>query len=566
MVYLAINEKANKTWAVKEIRSGSELGMEAVRERMIAETELLKHLRHPGLPVIVDVIDEGEGFLIVMDYIEGKSLKEVLAREGAQSQERTLLWGKQLCGVLSYLHEQEPPVIYRDMKPSNIMVQPDGSLKLIDFGTARELRDVYAEDDTICLGTPGYAAPEQWEGCGQTDARTDIYCLGMVLYEIVTGQGPEKTFCDRKPVQLQKPGLSAGLEEILRKCTQRDPGQRFQSCRDLIYALEHYREMDLRWRKKQKRRLSLFLAAALASLLCFLGAFYAWHMEVRLEKDTYRARLEQIASSVTKAEKAEACERAIRLNPGREEGYLELLGQVFLTVEEDGTVCFTREEDELLRKIFNQKAADGKTYEMHLGKNRKGYERVAYELGLAYYYDYEGEGSKSYGVKWLNIAAEGDTLPLSCRERALRLGTIGAYYSQIGQVNRAGDARVSYGDYWRDLTALAAGNLVRLDNAVTALRTYQELAAQVHGRALEFRQAGISRGEMEEELRGIRQHLKEDFADVNWEEPGLEEMRSRLMYLLEEAGRQLDMVYGRNGEKEKGEKYGECGTDAGSLS
>ena len=123
-------------------------------------------------------------------------------------------------------------------------------------------------------------------------------------------------------------------------------------------------------------------------------------MEVRLEKDTYRARLEQIASSVTKAEKAEACERAIRLNPGREEGYLELLGQVFLTVEEDGTVCFTREEDELLRKIFNQKAADGKTYEMHLGKNRKGYERVAYELGLAYYYDYEGEGSKSYGVKW----------------------------------------------------------------------------------------------------------------------------------------------------------------------
>ena len=271
-----------------------------------------------------------------MDYIEGKSLKEVLAREGAQSQERTLLWGKQLCGVLSYLHEQEPPVIYRDMKPSNIMVQPDGSLKLIDFGTARELRDVYAEDDTICLGTPGYAAPEQWEGCGQTDARTDIYCLGMVLYEIVTGQGPEKTFCDRKPVQLQKPGLSAGLEEILRKCTQRDPGQRFQSCRELIYALEHYREMDLRWRKKQKRRLSLFLAAALASLLCFLGAFYAWHMEVRLEKDTYRARLEQIASSVTKAEKhgdrrgegpGHHLPRGLPRRPGRQERGVPREGQ-----------------------------------------------------------------------------------------------------------------------------------------------------------------------------------------------------------------------------------------------
>ena len=184
---------------------------------------------------------------------------------------------------------------------------------------------------------------------------------------------------------------------------------------------------------------------------------------------------------------------------------------------------------------------------MPLTETREGYERLAYELGLAYYYDYEGEGSKSYGVKWLNIAAGSGTLPEACRERALRLGTIGAYYSQLGQVNRAGDEKLSYEDYWEDLTALASGNLVRLDNAVTALRMYQELAAQIHGHALEFLQAGISKGEMEEELGKIRQHLKTDFAGVNWEE-GLREMQSRLMMLLQEAERQLDMI---DGERQK---------------
>ncbi len=550
VVYLALNEKANKTWAIKEVQKGAGGSAEFVRERLLAETELLKRLRHPRLPAIVDVIEERGSLLIVMDYIEGHSLKEVLDQEGAKSQEQVLLWGKQLCEVLRYLHEQEPPIIYRDMKPSNIMLQPDGGIKLIDFGTAREVRDSYARDDTICLGTPGYAAPEQWGGCGQSDPRTDIYCLGATLYQLVTGRDPGEDPYGMYPIRHWNHELSAGLEEILEKCTQRDPNARFQSCQELLYALEHYEEMALCWRRKQKRRLSLFSVTALVSLLCFFGAFYARYREMYLEKDTYQAWMEQIASSAAREEKIEACEGAIRLNPGREEGYLALLGQVFLTVEEDGMVCFTKEEDEQLRAIFNQRTADGKTCEMHLKKNRKGYERVAYELGLAYYYDYEGEGNKGYGIKWLNIAAGGNTLPDACRERALRLGTIGAYYSQIGQVNRAGDAKISYADYWRDLTALASGNLVRLDNAVTALRTYQELAAQIHGRALEFRQAGISKDEMEEELRKIRQHLEEDFLDVNWDVPGLEEMRDRLVFLLEESGRQLDMVYGDGAEGE----------------
>lgn len=547
-VYLAINEKANKTWAVKEVRREAVLEEGMVRERLMAETELLKHLRHPRLPSIVDVIDKDGSLLIVMDYIEGKSLQEVLKKEGAQSQEKVLGWGRELCEVLSYLHQHEPPIIYRDMKPSNIMLQPDGSLKLIDFGTAREIRDSGAQDDTVCLGTPGYAAPEQWGGCGQTDARTDIYCLGVVLYQLVTGMDPGKEPYGVYPIRRWRPELSAGLEEIIEKCTRKNPRERFQSCMDLAYALEHYEEMDLLWRRKQKMRFLIFFFTIIAAFLCFGVALYGRNMEKKLAGDTYQSWMERAMSSIEEEEKIAAYEKAICLNPSRVEAYLGLLNQVFLTVEADGQIIFEREEDEKLRSILNERAPDGKSLEMHLKENCEGYERLAYELGLAYFYDYEGEGSKSYAVKWLNVAAQAQTLPRLFRERALRLGIIGTYYSQIGQINRAGDEKISYEDYWRDLTELSSGNLVQLDNAVTALRMYQELASQIYGRALEFRQAGVPRKELEEQISKISKHLREDFADMDWEELGLEEMRRRLEYLLKEARYQIQAAYEKNAD------------------
>ena len=269
--------------------------------------------------------------------------------------------------------------------------------------------------------------------------------------------------------------------------------------------------------------------------------------------------MERACSAREMEEKLSAYEKAISLNPCREDGYLELLNQVFLAVGKDGTVTFTCQEDEELRRILNQMTSDGRTFEMCLKENREGYERFAYELGLAYYYDYEREGSKNYAVKWLNIAAESEILPEMSRDRALRLGTIGTYYSQIGQVNRAGDEKVSYEDYWEDLTKLSSGNLVQLDNAVTALRMYQELASQIYGRTLEFRQAGISGEELKEQLEKIEKHLREDFTNTDWDGPGLKEMRNRLTYLIKEARHQVKIVY-------EGETYGVCGTIIRNIS
>ena len=139
------------------------------------------------------------------------------------------------------------------MKPSNIMLKPDGNLTLIDFGTAREFKEKNLAD-TVCLGTIGCAAPEQFGRMGQTDARTDIYCLGATLYHLVTGQDPSAPPYEIGPIRQINPALSDGLERIIRKCTRRNPEDRYQSCAELMYALKHYDEIDEVYQKKQKKK------------------------------------------------------------------------------------------------------------------------------------------------------------------------------------------------------------------------------------------------------------------------------------------------------------------------
>lgn len=238
VVYLAKDELENRHWAVKEVRREGVQDFRVVEQGLITETNMLKRLDHPNLPHIADVIENEDRFLIVMDFIEGISLKDKLDEEGALAQSDVIRWGKQLCDVLGYLHAQRPPIIYRDLKPANIMLKPDGDIELIDFGTAREYK-TGNQEDTINIGTVGYAAPEQYGGMGQSDARTDIYCLGVTLYQLVTGKNPCEPPYLVVPIRHWNPALSAGLERIILKCTQIDPPDRYQSCMEVSRALDN---------------------------------------------------------------------------------------------------------------------------------------------------------------------------------------------------------------------------------------------------------------------------------------------------------------------------------------
>jgi serine/threonine protein kinase len=269
VVYLAMDKHLNKQWAVKEIQKKSNGKKdEVIVNSLLAEANLMKKLDHPALPRIVDIIDNGSTIYVIMDYIEGESLDKILLEYGAQPENIVLDWAKQLCDALSYLHSQKPPIIYRDMKPANIMLKPEGNLKVIDFGIAREYKELSLSDTTV-LGTRGYAPPEQYQG--HTDIRSDIYALGMTMHHLVTGIDPRPADYVYAPIRQWNPDLSDGLEAIIDKCVQAAPENRYQNCAELMYDLEHPELVTKDFKQRQKHRLIAFITAAslsVAALIC----------------------------------------------------------------------------------------------------------------------------------------------------------------------------------------------------------------------------------------------------------------------------------------------------------
>ncbi len=403
VVYLAMNEKANKQWAVKEVRKDGVLDFESVKQGLVAETDILKKLSHPNLPSIIDVIDTEDSFIIIMDYIQGNSLNKALEEFGAQPQELVIDWAKQLCDVLGYLHSRTPSIIYRDMKPANVMLKPDGNITLIDFGTAREYKEKNLAD-TTCLGTVGYAAPEQFGGMGQTDARTDIYCLGATLYHLVTGMNPCEPPYEIKPIREINPTLSSGLERIILKCTQRNPQDRYQSCAELMYALEHYEEIDDIHRKKQKKKLGTFIA--LTALSAVFAATSAWGY-VSAEQ-TKSANYEVILKG---ADSTEAFYEAILTDPSRGDAYSQLnkfLINDFALSQEEGRQLLKLQIglDQVNNSGFSENVD---VLEQLRQTDPEAYRELCYEIGQSFLFYYEVKVDRdrySNAAKWFAEAKE----------------------------------------------------------------------------------------------------------------------------------------------------------------
>lgn len=241
-VYLARDIRLNKMWAVKVVKDNRNNQSDPIFNSVIQEAQMMKSFSHPAIPSIADIVACQNFVAIVMDYVEGETLETIVKEYGAQPVDRVIDWAKQICDVLGYLHSQNPPHIYRDMKPSNVMLQPNGSIKIVDFGLMRTYKPNQTQD-TCNLGTKGYAAPEQYGGRGQTDARTDIYGIGMTMYHLLTGIDSKEADFAVKPICQINPSLPKGLEYIVEKCTQLDPTNRYQSCTELLNDLNRYDDL-----------------------------------------------------------------------------------------------------------------------------------------------------------------------------------------------------------------------------------------------------------------------------------------------------------------------------------
>ena len=257
-VYQAKDLIEGRLLALKDIvRNGVEEHA-AIEATLVTEGRLLKSLSNRHLPRIYEIIEEPDRFQLVMDFIEGESLDKVIAHQGPQPMDTVLNWGMQICEVLDYLHNQPVPIIYRDMKPANLILQPDGQLMMIDFGTARTQKlGVKMEQDTTCLGTAGFAAPEQYGGYGQSTPRTDIFCLGATLYNMITGHSPSNHPKGILPLECWSPELKdTPLDTIITKCTRGDPNARYQTARELYEDLKKARLGNFTSSRGESGRLS----------------------------------------------------------------------------------------------------------------------------------------------------------------------------------------------------------------------------------------------------------------------------------------------------------------------
>jgi tRNA A-37 threonylcarbamoyl transferase component Bud32 len=229
-VYEARHTQLDQRLALKEMVPADVANPQAVQEAQtlfLQEGRMLCQLRHPNLPVVHDAFSEAGRLFLVMDFIEGETLEAVQVRRGPIPEPEVRRWLGQLCDVLDYLHNRRPPVIFRDLKPANMLLQPDGTLKLIDFGIARLFKTGQAHD-TTSLGTEGYSPPEQY-GRGQTDARSDIYALGKLAWSLLTGQDPAREpggIFKVRPARQLVPAVSPMLDALLQRAVAIDPDQR----------------------------------------------------------------------------------------------------------------------------------------------------------------------------------------------------------------------------------------------------------------------------------------------------------------------------------------------------
>lgn len=332
IVYLAADNRLKKSVVLKDIRKNNKIDSKVLLDCLKAEVNLLKELDHTNLPKIYDLIEGEDHIYVVMDYIEGESLKRKIDREKVFSANDVIDWAKQLSNVLSYLHTRKPePIIYRDMKPHNIMLTPDGKIKLIDFGISIKSDE---ESNSLNFATDIYASPEQLSR-KKADSRTDIYSLGVTLYHLVTGK-TKKSEPELRPIRLINPSLPEGLERIISKCIQNEADDRYKTCEELLYDLENIEKLTADYKKIVIRKISPFLLSALVFIISSIIALVGRSGLQSTNLDNYKSILNEASIQMVEGNHSKSIElldKAItEVNSSNSEAYIKLL-DVYISMD-----------------------------------------------------------------------------------------------------------------------------------------------------------------------------------------------------------------------------------------
>ncbi len=480
-VYLALNEKVNQSWAIKSISKEGTVNETVMTSSLAAELKILRQLNHPNLVRLIDIFDYGNSIILVEDYIQGNTLQARLDEYGAQSEDDVCKWASQICDAFQYLHTLSTPIIYRDMKPSNVMLRPNGDICIIDFGTAREFKNDKSKiEDTQCLGTIGYAAPEQFGGHGETDARTDVYNLGATMYHLVTGHYPiEPPANEMRPIREINPALSEGLEEIILKCCHKNKDERYQSCADLKAAVQTRHTKGETARKIRKGKLTKFSVTAAVGVSLILGGFFANYRAEKLDIARYDEFVEKALETdligtdlqgfATASDYRVAMARAaLQMDGSRIDAY-EAMIEAFFDNEVAGKTSFTDAQYQIFIQYWKENEED------LLALNPQQYAEICYRMGnLCWFYYSNEDGTEiseslriEKGGPWfekasVNATSSTDNINI---QRASAFADISNFVKNISRRDTEGTASSLYLELWDDIEELLL-NIEEEDNTV----------------------------------------------------------------------------------------------------
>lgn len=507
-VYMVADKSLGKNWCLKEIIK-SEAGKNKVEYRsLIQEANIMKSLSHSGIPRIVTMEEDGDSVFIIMDYVDGLSIKNWIQRKGRIKEDVAVNWMKQICSVMIYLHNRKKPIFYRDMKPDNVMIQSDGNIKVVDFG----ISVVITEDNKLikeALGTRGYAAPEQKKRGLPYDLRSDIYAMGKTLYYMLTGVNPGLVEDNLKGIREIDSSLSMGLDTIIKKCIEEDVEKRYQSVEELLYDLQNYDKLDIIYRKKARRKINIVMGMFISSIFILFMSFIPLLLN-RAEKEDKYQNLLLIASQ---SGRVEDYENAIEYRPEELSPYLDYIN----LLKVDGV--FSKEEEEKLLSFLNPI--------LITIKENKLYGELSYEIGKLYwfYYDSTLDDNMVLSVRWFSDAVDKGYK----KEEANVYYQMGMFKKDIAMaIAESSDAGL-YGDYWRNLLKakeISSGEVVGLQ-----LNTI--IAETISSYSYRLRTDKVSKEEVLAEVKSLEDFLSESQPSVGKAEELYENLKNIVSTLRE---------------------------------
>ena len=497
VVYLVTDRADGRNYAMKVLRKDDDNSPEELEQKadhLRAEAAVLEvfcadkrepAVLHPGIPAFRECVCDGKGEFagFVMEYVEGRSLQKILEEGRSFTVREAAEAGLQLCGIIELLHGQKPPMIFRDLKPANILVRPDGQFVLVDYGAVRKLRKS-AGADTMQLGTDGYAAPEQYGGWEQSDERTDIYGIGAVLHHMITGRPPLETGLRPLGEILGAEGESRQFDEmakILLRCCMTAPSMRYSSCKELEKALRGVIRLRMRSRSRE-RGWKWFVLLVNTAAVCLGLAIVLSALAAGVTTAEYCALIEAAENETTLEGKKEAYQRAAVLRPEDPEAYICFLRDMV----EDYVI--TEEEKRALDDVLFAGVSTGRMWDKASGNEEGNLERMRkkspgdyaalqMELGKAYFACYEG-GREAAKQCFRNALAEGG-IWFGDREMAEAMETVlGEKWTR------------EWIDAWRELEAEAVREAETSGNGVFAAAVCKTAAVEIALSADRYREAG----------------------------------------------------------------------------